>query len=304
MKRSGHYSRRAFTLIELLVVVAILALLMAMLLPYLTRARQVARRAVCMANLRSISTAIMGFAATHGGRAPGGALMTIGNTGGLGYDTILGAEWYKAPTIYGGGYHWPLTNDESRMLSCPELKPYRGLPVPYPFEYNDDASGQSSVWLGDYQTNPNPGGKYGLEIDPKKVQYLYNAYWKTTAYGLGEYHLGARLEKFRRPNYTYLLYETEYNGAGSNATWPHDPPYAVMNGKTDLTSPPWGSFCGSASPRVFVFRHMLPSDYGLYQQQATACAAFTDGHIAILNPNMDICSWERFYIDPGNPYGP
>lgn len=66
--RSPRSCLRAFTLIELLVVVAIIALLIAILLPSLGQARTRALKLTCSANLRSWGTAVNTNAAEFNGR--------------------------------------------------------------------------------------------------------------------------------------------------------------------------------------------------------------------------------------------
>ena len=62
--------RKGFTLIELLVVIAIIAILAAILLPVLARAREAGRRGVCISNLKQIGTALAMYANDYEERYP------------------------------------------------------------------------------------------------------------------------------------------------------------------------------------------------------------------------------------------
>lgn len=64
--------RSGFTLVEILVVVSIIALLIAVLLPGLRRAREQAKLAVCASNLRQIGTCIHLYANENSGYIPRG----------------------------------------------------------------------------------------------------------------------------------------------------------------------------------------------------------------------------------------
>jgi prepilin-type N-terminal cleavage/methylation domain-containing protein len=62
--------KRGFTLIELLVVISIIAILMAIMMPALRKARSQAQRSVCVSNMRQQANAQFAFAASSDGRFP------------------------------------------------------------------------------------------------------------------------------------------------------------------------------------------------------------------------------------------
>ena len=67
MARNG---RQGFTLIELLVVIAIIGILAAMVFPVFARARESARRAVCLSNVKNINLAIQMYLADNNDTCP------------------------------------------------------------------------------------------------------------------------------------------------------------------------------------------------------------------------------------------
>jgi prepilin-type N-terminal cleavage/methylation domain-containing protein/prepilin-type processing-associated H-X9-DG protein len=71
--------RRGFTLIELLVVIAIIAILAAILFPVFAKAREKARQASCLSNVRQIMTAILSYTQDNDETLPFAIIYTGGN---------------------------------------------------------------------------------------------------------------------------------------------------------------------------------------------------------------------------------
>ena len=69
-RTSRRCLRRGFTLVELLVVIGIIAVLVGIILPALTRARSAANRAQCLSNQRQLATAMHIYSQENKGRFP------------------------------------------------------------------------------------------------------------------------------------------------------------------------------------------------------------------------------------------
>lgn len=103
--------RKAFTLIELLVVIAIVAVLISILMPSLTRAKDLARRVACLSNLRSIYLAYQSYSEDN-------ARWICGNDVANYYDFTDFTPPFSWPFL-GTGKRLAPYLDSSSVLFCP-----------------------------------------------------------------------------------------------------------------------------------------------------------------------------------------
>ncbi len=161
--------RRGFTLIELLVVIAIIGILAAMVFPVFARARESARKAVCLSNVKNLALAIQMYLADNNDTmpplehrtevfdyfdsAPGGG--PAGGTGGEDCELLFTGNFEEANPYL----RWPVILDEyvknRDVWRCPSARVEHGATFILPMQ----------DWLGYLQAHQGAWG-YDAEVGP------------------------------------------------------------------------------------------------------------------------------------------
>jgi prepilin-type N-terminal cleavage/methylation domain-containing protein/prepilin-type processing-associated H-X9-DG protein len=133
-REKNRVRHHAFTLVELLVVIGIIAVLISILLPTLSRIQQQSRKTACLSNLRQLGAALVLYANENRGRLPNGNAPTVWDD----YDganrmiTEFNATWIKSAKVF----HCPGDQDSppEKIVTADQKLPNSGR-VSYDF-YN------------------------------------------------------------------------------------------------------------------------------------------------------------------------
>ncbi len=167
---------KGFTLIELLVVIAIIALLVSILMPSLSKARELAKRAVCQTNQKGIGTAMALYTGESRDQWP---YIDIGRRGND-WTAPVGKNFNREPFETASGIGGPLGADNRSVSALLFLLVRTGQPTSLftcPSDTAEEmirATDANGDYFWDFKSDPNDlGDNPGTSF--KTISYAYQA---------------------------------------------------------------------------------------------------------------------------------
>jgi prepilin-type N-terminal cleavage/methylation domain-containing protein/prepilin-type processing-associated H-X9-DG protein len=259
LKKVQSHSR-AFTLAELMVAVSIIAVLMSVLIPALSKTREVARNVRCQANLRQFGTAIQLFADDHRGK-----MMPM--------DTALDVGWYNVlrPYIGKSGYADDATESAAQNIGlCPVTETPEWAGDRY-YQFGD----AYTAWTWQYDT-----GSYGMNnwFNPDG-----DAYYATTG---GQIFDPVRDQFFERLSSPQFPAETPVVG---DCNWVGGWPEPFDGVVANLVKGGFGHGRGHFMKRFAIIRHF----------ERSVNLVYVDGHVdSVVLGDLWQQNWHAKWVDP------
>ena len=178
------HRRSGFTLIELLVVIAIIAILAAILFPVFAKAREKARQASCLSNVRQLATACLAYAQDYDEVMPGNLFIwSIAVPGAGGWADGSNVNWWRYP-LYPYCKNW-------QIMHCPSGQTLVG-----------DMASPSNQLCGQYGMNGNVMNRsMGAITAPASVYLIGDSihwyggqYWTAFAGNASDWYFNAQAD--------------------------------------------------------------------------------------------------------------
>jgi prepilin-type N-terminal cleavage/methylation domain-containing protein len=176
----------AFTLIELLSVIAILAVITSLLLPMVSKMRELGSQQKSQSNLRQLALGMLAFSTENDGRLPG--------LSGRGIPT-----WDVAITPYTGGVEETKKlladpNDRIKPIPNSSKRSYAYNPVACPPDtyYIDYCGGGPQLYLGIQASNIKSPSKFPLLLEEYRDYNVYGSNWAEITCGWAVRTIGGK----------------------------------------------------------------------------------------------------------------
>ncbi|MFO7947760.1 MAG: DUF1559 domain-containing protein [Armatimonadota bacterium] len=165
------YRTRGFTLIELLVVIAIIAILAAILFPVFARAREKARQASCLSNVKQMALAVKMYVSDYDGVFPFCHIET-GQTQYNWYERKTGST-YMPTQLFWQDMLYPYIKNEA-IFTCPSRPQYwTGYGWNIYLGYHTNSSG-SAIYDGRHEAELTHPAETAMIADGRRVYGDFN----------------------------------------------------------------------------------------------------------------------------------